>query len=469
MTVSWPLSLMEGNSDEITRTYVVEDNGQPTIKLNGQETVTLEASKDDEYTDDGATCSDYSDGQIDHQVVIHGDVVNYRVPGTYLISFDCEDSSGNDADRRQRTVIVKDTNCPTVTIFGQDHSTVEAGFPYEDLGATATDTLDGDLTSKIVNSGGPAVAHFNYETSCKAIRAISATANSGNYNVLVTIGGHHQFLPVYCDMATESTFFIHHGHKLFHGDIAESEMITPYGSNQGACPTYGMKMATFSSAQTENNAVLFAKDIEAGACPACVEGATKVNGLWKFSTTGKTVSYFCMPQTDASKGTEKYSKAERAAIAAKSEESIATKGSYVMTYKVKDRAGNGWGSAGCNGNSACCAKAMKKRTVVVEDTLPPVITLTLKNKLIHKSYGGQRGHNNVPNPAALPVTLRPSTMPVLATRATSSVETPSSVSLTTRLSVPTLASWPSRPPPSTAGSSVPSPPPLPALSSWVTP
>jgi len=274
-----------------------------------------------------------------------------------------------------------------------------AGFPYEDLGATATDTLDGDLTSKIVNSGGPAVAHFNYETSCKAIRAISATANSGNYNVLVTIGGHHQFLPVYCDMATESTFFIHHGHKLFHGDIAESEMITPYGSNQGACPTYGMKMATFSSAQAENNAVLFAKDIEAGACPACVEGATKVNGLWKFSTTGKTVSYFCMPKTDASKGTEKYSKAERAAIAAKSEESIATKGSYVMTYKVKDRAGNGWGSAGCNGNSACCAKAMKKRTVVVEDTLPPVITLTLKNKLIHKSYGGQRGHNNVPNPA----------------------------------------------------------------------
>merc|ERR1712070_1359634 len=80
----------EGNSAEVARTYVVE------------------------YNDEGATCSDYSDGQIDHQVVIHGDVVNYRVPGTYIIRFDCEDSSGNDADRRERTVVIEDTECPIV-------------------------------------------------------------------------------------------------------------------------------------------------------------------------------------------------------------------------------------------------------------------------------------------------------------------------------------------------------------------
>lgn len=390
----------EGNSAEVARTYVVEDNGQPTIKLNGKAKVTLEASKDAEYTDEGATCSDYSDGQIDHQVVIHGDVVNYRVPGTYIIRFDCEDSSGNDADRRERTVVIEDTECPIVKLFGEPTTTVEAGFPYEDLAATATDTLDGDVTSKIVNAGGPGVAHFNYETSCKAIKSISPSAANGNYNVLVTIGGHHQFLPVYCDMSTQSTFFIHKGHKLFHDDIKESEMIVPYGTHQGACGTYGLKMASFSSATAENNAVLYAKNLEAGRCADCVVGASKVNGLWKFSKTEKTTAYFCMPKTDKAGGTEKYSAAEKAAIKKSATESIASqKGQFVMTYKVKDRAGNGWGSAGCNGNSACCSLSMKKRTVYVVDTLPPVITVTLKGKLIHKSYGGQRGINAVANPA----------------------------------------------------------------------
>merc|ERR1712070_1035941 len=156
---------------------------------------------------------------------------------------------------------------PIVKLFGEPTTTVEAGFPYEDLAATATDTLDGDVTSKIVNAGGPGVAHFNYETSCKAIKSISPSAANGNYNVLVTIGGHHQFLPVYCDMSTQSTFFIHKGHKLFHDDIKESEMIVPYATHQGACGTYGLKMASFSSATAENNAVLYARTSKPAVAP----------------------------------------------------------------------------------------------------------------------------------------------------------------------------------------------------------
>merc|ERR1711865_536441 len=95
----------------------------------------------------GATCNDCRDGQIDHQVVITGDVVNYRVPGTYNIHFDCEDTSGNQASQVTRKVVIIDTTCPSVNVIGKASTTVEAGFPYEDLGALATDTLDGDLTT----------------------------------------------------------------------------------------------------------------------------------------------------------------------------------------------------------------------------------------------------------------------------------------------------------------------------------
>merc|ERR1712166_587612 len=47
----------------------------------------------------------------------------------------------------------------------------------------------------------------------------------------------------------------------------------------------------------------------------------------------------------------------------------ASAGKYVISYHVADAAGN--------------FAPRRLRTVVVKDTLPPVITLTLKNKLVH--------------------------------------------------------------------------------------
>merc|ERR1712100_716487 len=56
-----------------------------------------------------------------------------------------------------------------------------------------------------------------------------------------------------------------------------------------------------------------------------------------------------------------------------------------FTYNVMDKSGN---------------KAdVIKRVIQVVDTLPPVITLKLKGKKIHKSAGNQRGQNGQCNPA----------------------------------------------------------------------
>jgi len=390
----------EGNSDNISRTYIVEDNSVPIISMNGLSDVTLEASIDAEYSDEGATCSDHFDGQIDHQVTIHGDVVNYRVPGTYTIKFDCEDSSSNDAIRRERTVVITDTECPLVTLLGGSTLTIEAGFPYEDAHATATDTLDGDITNKITSTGGPLDSHFNYETSCKAILTKEPLATSGNYNILTTVNGHQQFLHVYCDMDLAATFFIHHGHMIFHDEISESELIVPYGTNQGACTAYGMKMAEFT-ADLEDAAVQYAQNIDGGRCADCVEGAAQIDGLWRFSSTTQTTSYFCEPLSDT--GSESpYSEGGLANIASRHTDDHSNHrrtGTFIVTYRVRDADGNGWSSTGCTGSIQCCESSQKKRSIIVQDTLPPVITLTLNDQLIHKSYGGQRGINNVENPA----------------------------------------------------------------------
>merc|ERR1712070_1196053 len=53
------------------------------------------------------------------------------------------------------------------------------------------------------------------------------------------------------------------------------------------------------------------------------------------------------------------------------------KGKYVISYYVQDKAGNH-------------QRAVAKRTVVVKDTLPPVITLRLKGNLIQTSASNHR-------------------------------------------------------------------------------
>ena len=48
--------------------------------------------------------------------------------------------------------VVKDTTAPVITLVGSPEVTVEAGTAYVDQGATATDDVDGDITSHIVVS-----------------------------------------------------------------------------------------------------------------------------------------------------------------------------------------------------------------------------------------------------------------------------------------------------------------------------
>ena len=56
-------------------------------------------------------------------------------------------------DQETRTVTVQDTLAPVITLSGSDSETVEAGFPYTDAGATAGDSLDGDVSGNVVVSG----------------------------------------------------------------------------------------------------------------------------------------------------------------------------------------------------------------------------------------------------------------------------------------------------------------------------
>merc|ERR550514_1968415 len=125
------------------------DHTYPIIQILRSDQMTLEATHQGNYIDDGATCSDQVDGVISQNVEVSGDVVNLSKVGTYTITYNCKDSANNAAPAAQRTVVVAQTSCPKCTVHGADHGVVmhETSFPYSDAGAACSDVIDGDVTT----------------------------------------------------------------------------------------------------------------------------------------------------------------------------------------------------------------------------------------------------------------------------------------------------------------------------------
>ncbi|MBQ4820606.1 immunoglobulin-like domain-containing protein [Aquimarina sp. MMG016] len=152
---------------EVTREVTVADTQIPVIALNGSATVAVEAGST--YTDAGATASDFFDGDITASIVVVN-LVNTAVPGVYTVTYNVSDAAGNDAVEVTREVTVSDTTVPVIALTGSATVTVEAGSTYNDAGATASDSFDGDITADIVtvnpvNTGVPGVYTVTYNVS----------------------------------------------------------------------------------------------------------------------------------------------------------------------------------------------------------------------------------------------------------------------------------------------------------------
>jgi len=142
-----------GHATSACRTISNEDKTKPVVTIiaasNSNEGIWyVESSRDQDYADAGASCTDMVDGNISDEVEVSGDIVDLSKPGTYKLSYNCHDSSDQAADTGVRTVVVRDTTCPTCTLGATaELVNVEASFPYEEVPTSCTDTLDGALTS----------------------------------------------------------------------------------------------------------------------------------------------------------------------------------------------------------------------------------------------------------------------------------------------------------------------------------
>ena len=151
-TIYYNVSDADGNIASVSRTVIVSLDLPPTITLTGSATISILVG--DTYIENGCVATDALDGDLTSSIITSGTVDTSTV-GTYTLVYSVSDSASNIVSTT-RTVIVNsplDTTPPVITLIGSSTINLTIGDTYTDAGATATDDVDGDLTSSITTSG----------------------------------------------------------------------------------------------------------------------------------------------------------------------------------------------------------------------------------------------------------------------------------------------------------------------------
>ena len=181
-TVTYDVSDSSGNpATQVTRTVNVVDTTAPEITLVGSDPLDVEFGST--YIDAGATASDNVDGDITANIVTVNPV-NTSVLGTYTVTYDVSDSSGNAASQVTRTINVVDTAPPI--IFPPSDITVEGnvldGYSGGIGSATATNATD---PSPVITNDAPAL--FLLGDTTVVWTATDGEGSSASANQIVTV------------------------------------------------------------------------------------------------------------------------------------------------------------------------------------------------------------------------------------------------------------------------------------------
>ena len=124
----------------------VVDTTAPVINLHGDANITHQAGN--AYLDANASWSDAVDGS---GVIVANGEVNASIPGTYVLSYNYNDTAGNAAQTVTREVDLSECNCSGYHLHGDANITHQAGNAYLDANASWSDAVDG--SGVIVASG----------------------------------------------------------------------------------------------------------------------------------------------------------------------------------------------------------------------------------------------------------------------------------------------------------------------------
>ena len=194
-TVGCDVSDADANASSCSFQIEVEDTTKPIVTRTGPERVELHYLLET-YVEEGATATDICDSAV--PVVIGGDVVDVTAPGTYLVTYDATDDSGNTADQVTRTVEVftRFAVFATQSVWLKSESVVEGDVGV--LGTGAKPYLGSD--AQVVLGGDAAVVGNVYANDLK-MRSDSVVLGTILYNTVdfgtpTTVGATVTSVPV---------------------------------------------------------------------------------------------------------------------------------------------------------------------------------------------------------------------------------------------------------------------------------
>ncbi len=151
------------------------DTTTPEITILGDNPLTITLPT--VYTELGATALDDTDGDISDRIEITS-TADFLVSGSYEVIYSVSDAAENYVSITREVIIVAepDTTTPEITILGDNPLTITLPTAYTELGATALDDIDGDISDRIEITS---TADFLVPGSYEVIYSVSDAA--GNY------------------------------------------------------------------------------------------------------------------------------------------------------------------------------------------------------------------------------------------------------------------------------------------------
>ena len=158
----------------VKRTVNVVDREKPTIKLIGSEVASVCPLK--KYIEEGYEVSDNYDLLTTENVEI--------IEEDASIIYSVMDKSGNKGNAK-RKIIYEDAINPTISLYGESSKYIYVGSSYNEIGYSATDNCDGDITSNVLVSGN---VDTNTVGSYKLTYTVTdSSGNSGSVDRIINV------------------------------------------------------------------------------------------------------------------------------------------------------------------------------------------------------------------------------------------------------------------------------------------
>ncbi len=168
-TVKWTAKDEAGNRAIGFQGVSITDTTAPLITLLGGNPINAEIGEP--YIDPWGYAFDLVDGFVPFSVSSQVGAT----PGTFEVVFTATDSRGNTATAT-RVVNPVDTTAPVITILGDNPIDAQVGQPYNDPGATATDSNEGSIPVTLTTQIGAAPGTFEVVYSASDSSGNTATA-----------------------------------------------------------------------------------------------------------------------------------------------------------------------------------------------------------------------------------------------------------------------------------------------------